>query len=237
MHAIVQPESAAQAPATGPEGFDRATAGARQKLLAEGARLFSERGYAGASTRQICQAAGVNSAAIHYHFGGKEGLYREVLQAPIRQFLTQFAGFDDPQLPLEAALRRLLGAFLSPLWATDGATEAQTLRLHLREMIEPSAVFAETVLTHIRPHHEALVALLARHIGVAAPDDAVHQLVFGIVAMAQDFCMSRECMPLLAPQLLAAPNALERVLERLVGWTAVLVAHERQRRTRLEAAP
>lgn len=207
-----------------PEAPER-VASVRAKLIAVGTRLFAERGFAGASTRQICQAAGANSAAIHYHFGDKEGLYREVLQEPIRAFARQFAGFDDPALPLEVAMRRLLGALIAPSWAG----ETELMRLHLREMLEPSPVFAETMRDHIRPHHEALVALLARHIGVSAPDQAVHQLAFGLVAMAQDFCMSRECMPLLAPNLLAGPDALQRVLDRLVEWSVALVEHERRR--------
>ena len=42
---------------------------ARTRLLAEASHIFSEKGYAKASTREICVAAGLNPAAIHYHFG------------------------------------------------------------------------------------------------------------------------------------------------------------------------
>lgn len=205
--------------------------GARARLLAEATRLFAEKGYAGTSTREICLAAQANVAAIHYHFGGKEGLYREVLLAPIRELLARFEGYDDPSLPLAGALRLVLGAFLHPLaGAGEDPRAAQMQRLHLREMVEPSTDYAEAVSLQVRPHHEALTKLLARHIGLAEPDRDVQQLSFAIVAMAQDCSMSREFMRQLAPDLLHGPGAADRLLDRLVDWGCALVAHERQRR-------
>lgn len=46
-------------------------------ILDEAKKLFCEKGYEGTSVRDICDAAGANVSAIKYHFGGKEGLYRE----------------------------------------------------------------------------------------------------------------------------------------------------------------
>lgn len=211
---------------------------ARERLLAEATRLFAEKGYSGTSTREICLAAQANVAAIHYHFGGKEGLYREVLLAPIRELLARFEGYDDPALPLADALRLVLGAFVHPLAGAGGedARAAQMQRLHLREMVEPSTGYAEAVSLQVRPHHEALTKLLARHIGLAEPDRDVQQLSFAIVAMAQDCSMSREFMRQLAPDLLQGPGAVERLLDRLVDWSCALVAHERQRRALKQTA-
>lgn len=204
---------------------------ARERLLAEATRLFAEKGYAGTSTREICLAAQANVAAIHYHFGGKEGLYREVLLAPIRELLARFEGYDDPALPLPDALRLVLGAFLHPVTGPgEDPRAAQMQRLHLREMVEPSTDYAEAVSLQVRPHHDALTRLLARHIGLAEPDRDVQQLSFAIVAMAQDCSMSREFMRQLAPDLLRGPGAAERLLDRIVDWGCALVAHERQRR-------
>lgn len=52
----------------------------RQKLLEAGARLFGLHGFEGTTTRALAEAAGVNLGAILYHFRGKEGLYRAVLE-------------------------------------------------------------------------------------------------------------------------------------------------------------
>lgn len=205
---------------------------ARARLLAEASRLFAEKGFSKAATREICEAAGANVAAIHYHFGGKEGLYREVLLGPIQGLAAQFAGFDDPALPLRDALARLLAAFVGN---DDAAAPGADIgmRLFLREMIEPTPVFAATIARHIGPHHEAMARLFARHIGLPAdaePDEDVHRLVFGVIAMAHDYCMSREFMAIVAPRLLTGADAMQRARARLIDWALALVAHEAERR-------
>jgi AcrR family transcriptional regulator len=201
---------------------------ARTRLLCEASRIFAEKGFAKASTREICVAAGLNVAAIHYHFGDKEGLYRSVLLGPIQGLASQLAGFDDPGLTLAESLHRLLGPFVGadvpPAVADEG------VRLYLREMIEPTPVFTAAIAQHIGPVHERIARLLARHIGLAEPDDDVHRLVFGLIAMAHDYCMSREFMRAVAPRLLDGPDALPRARDRLLEWGVALVAHERQRR-------
>ena len=50
----------------------------KTSLLDAGERLFAELGIAGASMRAITQEAAANLAAVHYHFGSKEGLVRAV---------------------------------------------------------------------------------------------------------------------------------------------------------------
>ena len=65
---------------------------AKEKLLAAALPLFPQYGYAGVSIRTIAEAAGVNSAAISYYFGGKEGLYAAVLErlfAPVDKVVTE----------------------------------------------------------------------------------------------------------------------------------------------------
>lgn len=49
------------------------------KIISAATRLFAEKGYDGTSTKEICDAAGVNIASVHYHFESKEGLYRHII--------------------------------------------------------------------------------------------------------------------------------------------------------------
>lgn len=52
----------------------------RQALVQAGRRLFTERGYAGASTEDLVQAAGVTRGALYHHFRDKRDLFRAVLE-------------------------------------------------------------------------------------------------------------------------------------------------------------
>jgi AcrR family transcriptional regulator len=52
----------------------------RERILDAGERLFMAHGYEGTSMRQITGEAGVNLAAVNYHFGSKESLMQEVFR-------------------------------------------------------------------------------------------------------------------------------------------------------------
>ncbi|MGE2690926.1 TetR/AcrR family transcriptional regulator [Mycolicibacterium pulveris] len=53
----------------------------RQHLLAVAERLLLENGYENVSIRAVCTAAGVNTAAVHYHFGSKAELVSALLES------------------------------------------------------------------------------------------------------------------------------------------------------------
>ena len=207
------------------DGAQDRGAQAREALVAHATRIFAAKGFAAASTREICLAAGVNVAAIHYYFGDKEGLYRAVLTAPIERIALQFDGFDDPSLPFDDAIRRVLRPFVA--MALDGDADARHVqRLHVREALEPSAVFRDVVDRIIVPLHNALAALLARHCGLPMADEGINQLAFAVTAMANDYCVSREFIRLLAPQVVKHPDAADCIVDRLAGYATALVAHE-----------
>lgn len=48
---------------------------ARQRLMEAAAELFTQKGYASTSVREIVEKAGVTKPVLYYHFGSKEGLY------------------------------------------------------------------------------------------------------------------------------------------------------------------
>lgn len=64
-----------------PQGSVPETAGdrVRQRILDVAEAHFAERGFFGASVRDVTDAAGVRLAAINYHFETKEELFRSVL--------------------------------------------------------------------------------------------------------------------------------------------------------------
>ena len=56
-----------------------ATHTTKTRILDAAEQLFAERGYGATSLRAVIDAAGVNQAAIHYHFGGRERLFGAVV--------------------------------------------------------------------------------------------------------------------------------------------------------------
>jgi TetR/AcrR family transcriptional regulator len=60
-------------------------------------RIFSEKGFDGASTRLISGEAGVNMAMLNYYFGSKEGLFLAIFERKISNFqnILQNLGNDE----------------------------------------------------------------------------------------------------------------------------------------------
>lgn len=86
-----------------------------ERLLLAALELLSERGYKGATTKEIARRAGVNEVTLFRRFGSKEAL----LRAALSRFIP--AGFlerlPEEDTPLEEGLRQLLEAYLDLLKA------------------------------------------------------------------------------------------------------------------------
>ncbi len=52
---------------------------ARERILKAATALFSEKGYASSSVREIVELAGVTKPVLYYYFENKEGLFRAIL--------------------------------------------------------------------------------------------------------------------------------------------------------------
>lgn len=196
----------------------------KTRLLRAAASVFAAKGFERASTREICQAAGVNIGLIAYYFGDKLGLYRALMEQPVAEVMARMPP-PDAALPLTPWLRGFYTAFLLPLRDGDEAM-AQLMRLCARETLEPSAVYLEICQQSIAPHHHALVAMLAQRCGVAEVDAELHQLGFALVALVFDYWMSADYMEAVVPGLVYGPEAFERILHRLVGYGQALIEHE-----------
>ena len=76
---------------------------ARKALLDAAKKVLRRDGYAGLSTREVAEAAGVPLSQIHYHFGSKTGLVLALYEHQNNELLSrQRAMFDDTSIPLSA---------------------------------------------------------------------------------------------------------------------------------------
>ena len=62
----------------------------RESILAAASRVFGERGYVGATTDQIAQAAGISQPYVVRMFGSKEALFLEVLKRALDKLVVAF---------------------------------------------------------------------------------------------------------------------------------------------------
>lgn len=93
-----------------------ASADTKEQLLNVAEQLIAERGYAGTTVRAIATQAKANLAAVNYHFGSKEDLFKAIFSRIAKPIVAQqLAILDDLQkqesLP---SVEEILTAFLKP---------------------------------------------------------------------------------------------------------------------------
>jgi AcrR family transcriptional regulator len=140
----------------------------KSRLLRVAERLFAAHGFAGVSVRQLTAAAGVNLAAVNYHFGSKEGLLAAIFERhcrPINEERLRRLGDCAERATRPPLLEQIIAAFIEPALASsaDRGGGATFTRLRATLSVE---------------HNELARALIARYF------DATSQRFVGALARA-----------------------------------------------------
>jgi AcrR family transcriptional regulator len=205
---------------------------ARARLVAAGLRLFALQGYAQTSTRELAEEAHVNVASISYYFGDKAGLYRAVFTEPLGAASDDVSRFNGPQLSLEAALRGFYEGFLEPL--KQGDTARWCMKLRFREMLEPTGLCDVTEALGVLPMHQALLAVLRRHLGLAdnhtCNDIELERLAVCLAGLGVHLHVGRDITDQGVPQLNHGVDALRLWSDSLVRYALALIRAEAEHR-------
>ncbi len=140
------------------------------RIVSTATRLFADKGYDGTSVKDICYAAGVNIAAIHYHFGSKENLYRHIIEQFAaerlefaRRTLQDPQNIDDFKARLEIFLTQTLETMIR---------QKDIVRLIQRDVEMSASRSKEVYLNTLLKHAGKLLEFFdhARKRGIVAAD-------------------------------------------------------------------
>ncbi|WP_199085908.1 CerR family C-terminal domain-containing protein [Bosea sp. ASV33] len=172
-------------------------AGTREALIRAGLDLFGRHGYEASSIREIAQAAGVNSAGIAYHFGGKDGLRRACAEAVVATMKQRVFGAAAAMPPLdglapEAAVELMLGIVGRVTAFATQAQESETIaRFVIREMMEPTAAFEALYEGLVGPVHGQVCRLWAAATGMEPEAQDTKLAVFATIGQVIYFRLAR----------------------------------------------
>ncbi|MFH1037943.1 MAG: TetR/AcrR family transcriptional regulator [PVC group bacterium] len=79
----------------------------KQRLMDAALRLFTEKGFAGASTREIVEQSGVTKPTLYYYFPSKEELYRALIEENFERFNREIAAIAGEKKPPREKLIRV----------------------------------------------------------------------------------------------------------------------------------
>jgi AcrR family transcriptional regulator len=163
----------------------------RQQILDASLRLFSERGFARTTVRDIARQAGITDAAIYYHFQSK----RELLEALVeeRGFLTSLQNLERVEAALP--LREMV------LWMAAGAINLMDenrdfLRLIIMEGLGGDEAALEQYTRLLDLWENALSAVLQRYekkgdLRNIPPDELARHIIYTILMAFQDSLLGR----------------------------------------------
>lgn len=152
----------------------------RERIFHAAERLFAERGFEGVSVRDIVQEAGVNLAAVSYHFGSKSQLLLAVFRRRTRELNRErqalLAAAEADGLP---ALRDILRALLGPpiLWRDPAGGKATSSRFISRAMAEVTPELRRILESDVG-HLRLFLAPMARALPALGKADVVWALHF-----------------------------------------------------------
>jgi AcrR family transcriptional regulator len=195
----------------------------RQQILDASLRLFSERGFARTTVRDIARQAGITDAAIYYHFESK----RELLEALVeeRRFLSSLQDLErlEATLPLSQTL----------VWMAQGAINLmdenrEFLRLIIMEGLGGDEAAMEQYGRLIGLWENALSTVLRRYedkgdLPANAPEDLARHIIYTILMAFEDSLLGRHIAAHASPeerrQTLGAfvGQALERLIPGAEG--------------------
>ncbi len=162
----------------------------RADLVEAAVEVFAAKGFEGASVREIARAANANLAAISYHFGGKEGLYREVLTQSVAVFaMPSFDPATIAALNRDEALRLFLREQLSAMRRSTEA--ARHLRIFAWEDLSRTDVFRDFLATEPLPFLEIGATLVGRYLPQADAEERMVALLW-LVQQAEPFVRNSE---------------------------------------------
>lgn len=150
-------------------------------LLAAAAEVFADKGYRDATIAEICERAKANIAAVNYHFGDKETLYREAWRYSFSESIKAHPpeGGVSGDAPPEERLRGQIAALLHRVADEDNNKEFLIVQ---REFANPTGLLNEIMEEVIRPLQEETQALIRALIGPQASDEQVQFCEISIIS-------------------------------------------------------
>jgi AcrR family transcriptional regulator len=126
----------------------------RKAIVAAAVPLFARKGFAGTTTKELAEAAGISEALLFRHFPSKKHLYGEILRLGCEgdPALERLAALEPSTATLVHMTRFMVGYFL--LGGADRAELDTRLRLLLHSFLEDGEYARElfdTILERVNP--------------------------------------------------------------------------------------
>lgn len=188
----------------------------RIRILEAASSIFAEHGFAATTIRHICSKAQVNLAAVNYHFGSKEGLYRETIrfarERAYKSYPTTY-GLAAEASP-EQQLRAFIRSFLLRTSFDERTQEFGTIVM--REMVEPTAALDTMLIEGIRSLFGQLVGIVNDLLPEGTDAETILASAKSIISQCLFYLFSRSVISRMSPEEKFGLEDIDRVSEQIL---------------------
>jgi AcrR family transcriptional regulator len=162
----------------------------REQILDSSLKLFSDKGFARTSVRDIAQAAGITDAAIYYHFPSKRDLFEALIEE--RGFTAALEGLERAEVTIgpEEAIPVIATNALEMMYANR-----DLMKLLMVEAMAEDPVAAEEYRMLVERWEKAEARILRIYaaqglLRTTEIDELAKQLVVTVIGAFADYLMS-----------------------------------------------
>ena len=199
----------------------------KRRILAAAERLFARQGFSATSIRAITAQAKVNLAAIHYYFGSKDQLIKELFSrrlAPLNQErLSRLDAYEAESENGAPPLEKILEAFVAPplLLSRDPARGGGLfMRLLGRAFSEPEEKIRDIVYSQFAEVAHRFTTALGRVLPHLSREELFWRFHFMIGSMAHSMHIMADAKKLGTASRLEVTSDTEMLIRRLIPFLA-----------------
>jgi len=197
----------------------------KQRIMDAAVRIFSRKGFSNTTMRQITAEAGVNLAAVNYHFGSKENLIEEILKnhvVPLNrersERLDRVRKTADKE-GREPRVEEIMRAFIEPIAANRGKYGMDHLefvhlvaRLHAEQQQHLREMFIKLMIPTFTMFFDTLCEVLSH-----VPKQVIFdRMMFAVGSMTRALFM--KVYPVQLPEGVEAHSDGDALIEMLINF-------------------
>lgn len=193
-------------------------------ILDAAEQAFADLGFDAASLRHIISVAGVNLAAVHYHFGSKEGLIAAVFKRRIdplnEERLRMLDAIEKGTKRSRPSVEKVIEALVAPALrlARDPLTGGHVMRLFGRTIAEPSEWLQKLLSEQFGGVVKRFASAFRRALPELPESVLFWRVHFAIGSMAHVMCDPQKVHVISGGK--CDPDDTERVIQELVTFLA-----------------
>lgn len=202
----------------------RQAAETRERILAHAGPLFARHGLEGLGIRQLAREAKVNIAAVNYHFGSKQALFREVCLMHLRAIDAERMALLD-RLPSRPTAEAVLAAHLGPVvrFARGGnPSNLLFMRLVMAQIARRDPALQAALAAEGKAALERVVSLLAKALP-RAPAAEIPLALAQVIGATTHLLMNEEVARQPRARLLSSSDLLDRLVAHGAAGLRALV--------------